>query len=368
MARSRVSGAEQLELAIDDLGRLGVRLPQIDIVPRGPDGVDFRPNDGSDGWPAKVLAFDAVGEAQVRQLLASEARSRKVVVANRISAPARRLLATSGWSWLDRRVGAHLAFPARDIDVWFPSQGRAESSNVRSQVLRRAPMAAEGPIRGRAGIAYAAALLLSPNEPPSLRSVARSIGMSPTAVSNAVAHLVDHGLVRAATSRRSRSCSGRWRRCGRPRRPWPSLGARRGRCRAAAGRPDLLDGHEAVALGSDAGRAPASGATLRADVVGEPCGGARGPADTAGLPAAPTRGGGRRLAAPAAPLRRARPGPGRRPWTRDPRSVGARRRRRRLAVRAAARCSSFPRRWPRPSRRCECWPPGPADRPITLGR
>jgi DNA-binding transcriptional ArsR family regulator len=55
----------------------------------------------------------------------------------------------------------------------------------------------DGPIRGRAGIAYAAALLCAPDDPPSMRSVAASVGMSPQSVSNAATQLLEAGLLEA---------------------------------------------------------------------------------------------------------------------------------------------------------------------------
>ncbi len=53
----------------------------------------------------------------------------------------------------------------------------------------------DGPIRGRAGMSYAAALLLDPEQPPTMRGVAREVHMSPQAISNAAKLLADQGLV-----------------------------------------------------------------------------------------------------------------------------------------------------------------------------
>ena len=66
--------------------------------------------------------------------------------------------------------------------------------NDESELGRISPRS-DGPIRGRAGISYAAALLLDPENPPSFRSIAREIGMSPTAISNAAKLLTTQGLV-----------------------------------------------------------------------------------------------------------------------------------------------------------------------------
>lgn len=188
----RISSDEKLELAIDDLVQLAATLPQLDIVPSGADRVDVRLHSRT-GWSATVLAYDAVGDGKVAELLAANTGGETIVVANRISEPARRRLAAAGWSWLDRRIGAHLAAGDRDIEVRLPAGGAERTAGA--PLLRRATPAADGPIRGRAGIAYAAAVLREPDRPPSLRSVAAAVGMSPTAIGNAVERLVDAGLL-----------------------------------------------------------------------------------------------------------------------------------------------------------------------------
>jgi hypothetical protein len=175
-------------LAVDELTRVGSRTPQLDVVSRSPGRVDFRPIEGP-GASAKVIAYDAVGEALVRQLLATEARGAKVVVASRISEVARELLSAAGWSWYDRRVGARIVL-GRHLFYLPPEPPSSEPGAPRMP----AP-AADGPIRGRAGIAYAAALLCRPNDPPSLRSIAAEVEMSPTSISNAAKLVAEAGLV-----------------------------------------------------------------------------------------------------------------------------------------------------------------------------
>lgn len=184
----RLSAEQQIELAVDELARLGSRTPQLDVVPRPSDRVELRPREGA-GASAKVIAYDAVGEGKVRELLATKARGAKVVVANRISRAAQELLSDAGWSWYDRRVGARIVL-GKHVFHLPPEPPDPELH------LRRMPApAADGPIRGRAGIAYAAALLCNPKDPPSLRSVAADVDMSPTSISNAARLLGDAGLV-----------------------------------------------------------------------------------------------------------------------------------------------------------------------------
>jgi hypothetical protein len=174
----RTTRDEQHALAVEELRALDV----VRVVP-GPPGSVVLHGRGK-RWAAAVHAFDSVGEPLARSLSRGEPG---VVVANRISGPARALLEREGWSWLDRRFGAHLNDGNRDIEVRF-ADGRPPA--------RRGGTATDA-IRGRAGIAYAAAVLCSPEQPPSLRSVAAAVGMSPQSVANAAARLVDAGLLDA---------------------------------------------------------------------------------------------------------------------------------------------------------------------------
>jgi hypothetical protein len=193
MPSPRLSHDDQQALALDDLVRLGSQVDDLQIVITGPDQVSIHTDDNR-ARPARVIAYDAVGEGQAKQLVATQAPGHKIVVANRISQPARTYLATQGWSWLDRRIGAHLPIGRRDIEVRYTRPSDPIDSRAR---LRPSVPDGDGPIRGRAGLAYAAALLCSPREPPSFRSVAGAVDMSPTAISNAVTRLAAAGLVGA---------------------------------------------------------------------------------------------------------------------------------------------------------------------------
>jgi hypothetical protein len=172
----RTTRDEQHDLAVEELRALDA----VRVSSAGPGTVAVQGRGRR--WTAAVHAYDSVGEPLARSLI-REAPG--VVVANRISEPARALLAAKGWSWLDRRIGAHLVDDGRDIEVRF-ADGRPPA---------RRGGTASGVISGRAGIAFAAALLCAPDDPPSRRRVAASIGMSPQAVANAAARLVDAGLL-----------------------------------------------------------------------------------------------------------------------------------------------------------------------------
>ncbi len=194
MPLTRVDTDQQMQLALDDLVGLGSQVDLLDVEVTGPDQVSFHWSDGG-GWPARVLAYDAVSESLARHLVVEAARGGKVVVANQVSAAARGFLSSEGWSWLDRRLGAHIASRDRDIEIRFVPRSTHSLAEEGGPVLNLSRPASDGPIRGRAGIAYAAALLHSPEDPPSFRSIAQAVDMSPTAISNAVKRLAEAGLV-----------------------------------------------------------------------------------------------------------------------------------------------------------------------------
>jgi hypothetical protein len=195
MPLARRSQEEQLALGVDDVVRLGVLLDELSIVATGPDQVSVHHEDGI-GWPARVVTYEAVDEATAKQLVATRRRGQQVLVANRISEPARKYLTSRGWAWLDRRFGAHLRIGRRDIEIRYTNQSDPTSTNDDgSGAFRLSKPAADGPIRGRAGIAYAAAVLCNRDDTPSFRSIAKAVNMSPTAISNAVKHLTAAGLL-----------------------------------------------------------------------------------------------------------------------------------------------------------------------------
>ena len=120
---------------------------------------------GSKRWPAKVIVREAISRRDIEFLLETEARGNKVIVANRISADAKELLEehnasqkTFGWSWLDRRGELQLQHPEA------PGSSRSTRTAWKVGPTPRfgggaASPGSDGPIRGRAGLSYAAARL-----------------------------------------------------------------------------------------------------------------------------------------------------------------------------------------------------------------
>jgi hypothetical protein len=202
--RLRVSPADQAVAAIEDLLSLTSDARGIDIAPDADDLVKV--GVGSKRWPAKVIVREAISRRDIEFLLETEARGNKVIVANRISAAAKELLEehnasqkTFGWSWLDRRGELQLQHPEASGVITFDEDRLAGRTHA---ALRRgtASPGSDGSIRGRAGLSYAAALLLSHadhrHDRPSIRAVAGAAGMSHGAVGDASKLLRESGLVR----------------------------------------------------------------------------------------------------------------------------------------------------------------------------
>jgi hypothetical protein len=107
-----------------------------------------------------------------------------VLVADRITAASRSLLREHGWSWLDRRGHIHLAGPGLFVDT-----------DVDVGETSRRPRSA---LYGTASVEVACELLMRPDKKPSVRDLARTLGRSPSTISEALAGLRDHGLLNDA--------------------------------------------------------------------------------------------------------------------------------------------------------------------------
>jgi hypothetical protein len=108
-----------------------------------------------------------------------------MVFADRIAERTRETLRERGWGWLDRRRG-HLRLwqPGLRVDAGIAPRVRSESGP-----RARNPFTA-------AGITLALWLLIHPEEPASPRGISRELGISPGQVSNLLAALEVHALLR----------------------------------------------------------------------------------------------------------------------------------------------------------------------------
>jgi hypothetical protein len=197
--RLRKPQTDQIQVAIEELATVASGVRGLDI--RHDDADQVTITVGKERWSATVVARDAISASVAEHLVASGGRGSKIIVANQISAEARDVLDRTnetddsfGWSWLDRRGELQLNHPTAVGAVHFD---RAASERRAATTGRRglAAPASDGPIRGRAGISFAVALLLDPTRRPSIREVARDSGMSHGAVGDAVKLLREAGLI-----------------------------------------------------------------------------------------------------------------------------------------------------------------------------
>lgn len=197
MVRARADDYDQLDVAIDDLVEIARGVPELDVVP-GPGAIVHVHLPSGTGWPAKVIVVADVRESTVRDLALDEqhVHGNKLVVADRITEDARRALAELRWGWLDRTRGALFSRSlGPEATAFVPVMDRSFDLDGPDGIPARF-LLDEGStaIRGRAAISFAAALLHSPEEPPSLRSVARRVDMSAQSMSNASVRLAEHGM------------------------------------------------------------------------------------------------------------------------------------------------------------------------------
>lgn len=180
MARTSSSQLRQ-----DALAALARTLSALDIdstlVPEhAGGGLALKLDDAS--LALDVTAVALVTPAGAGQLIAHPrpASSVPVVVADRITRPARQVLTDGGWGWLDRRGHLLLRAPGLYLNTDVPAQPRFDPVRRRS-------------ISGVAAITWASALLMSPEDPPSMRAVARRAGLAHSSVVAAAKQLrADH--------------------------------------------------------------------------------------------------------------------------------------------------------------------------------
>lgn len=192
-ARSRTGQANQSALAVEDLSMIANHSAGLLIsLLTPPDRVTVE-GVGSKPWHAKVHHRSSLSPREARMLVAGATRGANLVVADQISADAKEYLASvPSWGWLDRRSELRLRHGSAELEIRLSP---ASEDSQPGGVTLAAP-ASDGPIRGRTRISYAAALLLQgPAGPPSIRSVARRVGMAPSTVSDASGLLRDAGLL-----------------------------------------------------------------------------------------------------------------------------------------------------------------------------
>lgn len=104
-----------------------------------------------------------------------------LVVADRVVSGARELLSSNGWGWLDLRGHLHLSSTGVHIDATVPAASRAN---------RPRPVFA-----GKVTLEVASSMLLVPNQPASVRRLARELNRSPSTISTAITTLRNAQLI-----------------------------------------------------------------------------------------------------------------------------------------------------------------------------
>ena len=107
-----------------------------------------------------------------------------LLVADALPETSRKLLEARGWAWIDRRGEMDLRAPGVFI-----------RATIRPQPRDSAPRPTQ-PIRGIAGISWALALLMNPQNPPGVRATARDANLSPSTISTAKQQLQEAALTR----------------------------------------------------------------------------------------------------------------------------------------------------------------------------
>ncbi|HVF75896.1 MAG TPA: hypothetical protein VM938_12690 [Acidimicrobiales bacterium] len=136
----------------------------------------------------EVKALSLANPSRVRALVARtgggapESRVR-LLVADTLTAGAKKLLRDEGWGWFDRRGHVFVRAPGLHVDAEVPAAPRRDADDERE------------PVAGKAGVAAALALLLRPDEPFGVRATAAAAGLNPSSISRALGRLRDHLLV-----------------------------------------------------------------------------------------------------------------------------------------------------------------------------
>jgi hypothetical protein len=139
--------------------------------------------------PIELEAAAVVTPETVVRMVAQSDKRRKdladLAVGDLVTAAAQDALREAGWGWLDRR--GHLVLRAKGVHI---------DADVSADERPTAGTPAHT-ISGMAAISWAAALLMSPEDPPAMREVARRLSLSHSAIVAAAKKLKAASLVRA---------------------------------------------------------------------------------------------------------------------------------------------------------------------------
>ena len=179
--------ADAAAALLDALRDLGVARSDESEAGAAPDLVVTRP-DGS-RLVLQVKAGAVPTPLQARRMTdsgISREADLGVFVGDELSPAVRHALEERGWGWFDRRGHLQLRLPARGVVI---------DSDVRPVDRGRSGIP-KSPVRGRGGLAYAFVALMRPDDAPSVREVARTMGLAPSSVSAGRKALMAASLLR----------------------------------------------------------------------------------------------------------------------------------------------------------------------------
>lgn len=175
-------GRSALTRALEALGHHVAETP-------GGDGGDLVITIDGIAVPVAIKAASVVTPETVARMIATPGVRRTAatpfLVGDLITGLAREALREAGWGWLDRRGHVVLRANGVHIDADVPGDLRPDNG------------APPRPISGGAAISWATALLMSPDDPPSMREVARRVSLSHSAIVAAAKKLTAASLIRA---------------------------------------------------------------------------------------------------------------------------------------------------------------------------
>jgi hypothetical protein len=175
------TSAEELQRSavqalIDACHRVGIEV----TATSDPSIVRVQPTDGN------PVDLHVQGRAVVSGDVPIDDGEQRVVVGDVVTGSARDSLRAQGMSWLDRRGHLRLIVEEVLVDTAItPLPRRTAGDDVPTDPFGR----------GRATVEVALALLLSPDDPPGIRQLAREVDLAPSTVSQAHARLERTSLV-----------------------------------------------------------------------------------------------------------------------------------------------------------------------------
>jgi hypothetical protein len=165
----------------DALATLGI--PSAPAPPGSPANADLVIDADGIGLLVELTTMSLVDERSLPQRTAPAPPNQPVrmLVADRVTAGARRQLLQDGAGYLDLRGHLGIKAPGLVVSADVPAQGPTRASS--------------NPLAGQAGLEVATSLLMNPQTGASVRSLARDLDRSPSTVSTILKGLREDGLI-----------------------------------------------------------------------------------------------------------------------------------------------------------------------------